>query len=333
MSALLIIDELMYTFHIEISIPTSSRYNFTKIRLSSIPEIKKSNEWTARLQQQFAEDSFVIITNDIPDLQRLIQTAEETAVQFFENTDQSEKEKLRGEVELGYLRTSAKEGYHVKLVNELCPSHHPWPSETQECNFNFKDTMTATFQSMESICIDLVDILSRNGAVNGILDNIQDDLRRFEAIGKPMRKDKIVSSSLLSLFHYENSQETMDRTNCMEHIDQGFVSMEPHSAVSGLEIFMKKQAEWIRIDEPQYMNSNDLILFCSETLHRISDGRYQGTLHRVGKNNKSRLSMVYKMRHRDITKDMELHFGKEENYAFYQYDQNGNLVRITADDF
>lgn len=80
------------------------------------------------------------------------------------------------------------------------------------------------------------------------------------------------------------------------------------------------------------MNENDLILFCSETLQRLSNGYYTGTLHRVGKSDTQRLSMVYKMRHRDIEDDMKLHFGDNENYAFYQYDENGNLVMINFDE-
>ena len=110
------------------------------------------------------------------------------------------------------------------------------------------------------------------------------------------------------------------------------MSLEPYSKVSGLVIFLKEQAEWIRIDEG-YMDKNDLVLFCSETLHRLSNGRYHGTLHRVGKNDKPRLSMVYKMRHRDIAKDMELHFGDDANFAFYQYDEMGKLVRISSGDY
>ncbi len=34
-------------------------------------------------------------------------------------------------------------------------------------------------------------------------------------------------------FYYANKNENKDKTNCMEHIAQGFVSMEPLSSVSG----------------------------------------------------------------------------------------------------
>ena len=88
-------------------------------------------------------------------------------------------------------------------------------------------------------------------------------------------------------FFYHNLDKNRGKSNCCEHIDQGFVSLEPFSAVSGLEIFEKERREWIRTDDTQYMNEHDLILFCSETFQRLSDGKYRGTLHRVGKNDLS----------------------------------------------
>lgn len=311
------------------SMELKPKYQFKKIPLSSINKIKSSPKLILELQEQFCNDSFIIITNDIVNKHKLIETAEKTAIKFFTTTSNEDKDKLRGEVELGYLNTTSKQGYHIKLVNNKYKDHHPWPNNIDK----FESIFTETFQCLQDICIEFVDILAKNNYLSDVIKNIPDDLNKFEAIGRPIKDDKKVSSSLLSLFYYENKEENKDKTNCMEHIDQGFVSLEPHSSVSGLEIFLKDEAEWIRIDEPQYMKNNDLILFCSETFHRLSGGKYNGTMHRVGKNNKPRLSMVYKMRHRDIEKDLELHFGDDENYAFYQYDQNGNLVRLTSADY
>jgi len=156
------------------------------------------------------------------------------------------------------------------------------------------------------------------------------DLNSFRAVGTPT--DGKFSSSLLSLFCYRNSfnQSNPPVVNCCEHVDQGFLSIEPCTQVDGLEVFLFGKKEWVRIDK--FMNKDDLILFCSETMERITQSHFRGVLHRVGPSNAQRLSMVYKMRHKDITpQDIKLHFGSSERYAFYQYDENGNLVEIPSE--
>ena len=142
----------------------------------------------------------------------------------------------------------------------------------------------------------------------------------------------------------DEMDDIVEVVNVAPHIDQGFLSIEPFTNVSGLECYDQYIKKWVRVDsrnnnndiDSSYMNENDLILFCSETLERITNSRYKGTMHKVVATKEEfgceRLSMVYKMRHRNIEKDMKLHFGNDENYAFYQYDKNGNLVKLTFDD-
>eukprot|EP01084_Bolivina_argentea_P275768 470388_1 len=334
--ALSILDNLIAKFEYTVSQQNSygQILQFRKIPLSSLQNIKSSPNLIKQIQDDFSNYKFLIFSNDNNynkslDYINLIKKTKALSLDFFTSTSPEIKNKL-SKPRPGYMKTVAKEFFDYRLVNKTFENEY---YEQLICSKNekiskFQTALDETFICLENITKDIVDILSYNNKLNGIINN-SNDLHKFGAIGKPSDNKQKVSASKLSIFYYHNDAKYKDNVNCSEHIDQGFLSLEPISSVSGLEIEYEKN-KWIRIDDEKFnLNENDLILFSAETFQRLSGGKYMAAMHRVGKNDKERLTIVYKMKHRNMENDLKLHFGEDENYHFYQYDENGNLVRIS----
>ena len=69
-------------------------------------------------------------------------------------------------------------------------------------------------------------------------------------------------------------------------------------------------------------------MFCSETLQRLSDEEYRGTMHRVGKAENPRLSMVYKMRHRE---DIDVVDPRPVRFVYYPNGPGSDPVELEVD--
>ncbi|CAE8639008.1 unnamed protein product [Polarella glacialis] len=64
-----------------------------------------------------------------------------------------------------------------------------------------------------------------------------------------------------------------------EHLDPGFLTLEPRASAAGLEVFEGETEEW-RLIEPE-LGTGDLVVLACEALQRVTAGAIKGSLHRV----------------------------------------------------
>jgi len=100
--------------------------------------------------------------------------------------------------------------------------------------------------------------------------------------------------------------------NCVEHVDPGFITVLTKANEPGLELFNTSSDSWIQMES--VMEDNQVVVLIGETLNRLSNGRYKGVLHRVGKSSASRYNMALELRPKvPIYYDWSTLISKENN--------------------
>jgi isopenicillin N synthase-like dioxygenase len=79
------------------------------------------------------------------------------------------------------------------------------------------------------------------------------------------------ATSVFNIYRYFNTPETIAATNCIEHIDPGFITVLARSPVVGLEVY-EAPDRWTRIEE--FMEHDELVVIVGETLERMTAKRY-----------------------------------------------------------
>ena len=262
----------------------------------------------AAVRASMRSRSFVILNNDTGD--GATGRAEAAALQLFERAAGNEGVKqvlleaaeATGLRELGFASTTAKFTFNYKH-GPACPPTL-WPSEEESRQHS---TLANCFDFLERVCVASYSVLQYDGD----LEACAAFLNSHGALGVPASG---VSSSLLQCFYYANTHSLDQNPNCGEHVDQGFLSIEPATKVPGLQVYDFAAASWLDVDVA--LAPTDLVLFCAESLQRFSRSEYKGTVHRVGKDaqHRPRLSMVYKMRHRAIE---EFEAASQQQFVHY----------------
>jgi hypothetical protein len=267
---------------------------------------------------------------------RIVAEAEEAALGVLtaqvEGCMDARAGSVHGLRELGYATTTAKRTFNVKqgegMLKELWP-----PGQSGD---EARTRLNCAFRFLENVCAFSYIVLMSKVREGMSREQALEELKRHGALYDTAAADGPVSASVLQCFWYPNSDGVRENPNCGEHVDQvretvllticfpayvlcpkptaclsishthpfslyfslhqGFLSIEPATAVPGLEVFDFASQSWLSID--LHLNPGDLILFNAETVQRVTRDVCRGTVHRVGKNEAARLSMVFKMRHR-----------------------------------
>lgn len=69
----------------------------------------------------------------------------------------------------------------------------------------------------------------------------------------------------------------------------------PCSPTPGLELIDLEAGDWVCI-EKLLETTKDVTVFCAKALQDLSDNKYLASVHRVGKEERPRCSLVYEMR-------------------------------------
>lgn len=223
--------------------------------------------------------SFVILGNDTGD--DATARAEAAVLLLFERaaTDHEGQRALlqavdaAGVRELGFATTTAKLTFNYKHGPGFPPSLWPETKESQ-----LRPALAGCFEFLERVCVaSLVasyTVLQHGGdtaACAAFLDS-------HGALGVLASG---VSASVLQSFYYANSPALDENPNCGEHVDQGFLSIEPATSVPGLQVYDFAAGAWLDVDVS--LAPTDLVLFGAESLQRFSNSEYKGTVHRVGR--------------------------------------------------
>lgn len=140
--------------------------------------------------------------------------------------------------------------------------------------------------------------------------------------GKSTFSPKEFSTSPYDLFYYNNKPEFLDIPNCSIHVDpgtifqalnelQGWMTCVPCSPTPGLELIDLEAGDWVCI-EKLLETTKDVTIFCAKALQDLSDDKYLASVHRVGKAERPRCSLVYEMRpngaiSQSVLNDMKKH--------------------------
>lgn len=147
--------------------------------------------------------------------------------------------------------------------------HIPWPTD------EFKTATTQLYESQWAICVQVLHGLA-------LALNISPRDLLTIAVGEGNSSDDIYLSSNtnLCLFHYfDKFMSYKTPQKCMAHHDHGLVTLLPKTDVPGLEFLHPELKKWIPIE--QYVDDNDMLLYCGEALAEVTDSLVRPATHRV----------------------------------------------------
>jgi hypothetical protein len=192
------------------------------------------------VRQAMRSQSFVILGNDV-DHAAATSGAEGAALQFFlrmvadDESETSTKAALlqgvkdSGLRELGFATTTAKLTFNYKHGPGFPPNLWPPPppgagaAEADDTQ-SLRRALSGCFDFLERVCAASYAALQFGGAVPACTAF----LSSHGALGVPASG---LSSSVLQCFYYANSAALDENPNCGEHVDQGFLSIEPATKV------------------------------------------------------------------------------------------------------
>ena len=104
-----------------------------------------------------------------------------------------------------------------------------------------------------------------------------------------------LSRSPYDLFAYYNDARAAAQVNCHEHVDPGILTCVPCAATPGLELRLREV--WWAAETPDALTPfADVVVFAGATLASVTDGALPAVVHRVGKADRPRRSLVYERR-------------------------------------
>ena len=161
---------------------------------------------------------------------------------------------------------------------------YPWPKNYP----SFAEASLEYYKEMMSlarICLA--------GLAEGIEtapENLTDKMLDKEQMGEGY------SSSIYRFFRYFMRVDAMEEP-CQVHTDIGMMTMIPLSSAPALQLLHSKEFAWIDIEK--YGQERDVVIFCGETLERITAYYFRAVIHRVARTGgRERYSEVFLLRAR-----------------------------------
>eukprot|EP01130_Rhizamoeba_saxonica_P001668 TRINITY_DN11540_c0_g1_i1.p1 TRINITY_DN11540_c0_g1~~TRINITY_DN11540_c0_g1_i1.p1 ORF type:complete len:261 (-),score=36.34 TRINITY_DN11540_c0_g1_i1:249-1031(-) len=238
--------------------------------------------------QTMMNRSYVTLHMDSPEMVAPIHTAA-TMIKgwFVEMSDRQkfgsqllfEQSRDGGNALVGYNQpTVAKELFRVRRGNV---DNIKWPNE------DFKNSALQSLQIFERATKTIYSLLTRD-----ILNLEMLYQNHFET---DYQNDHDFYPSPFDFFHYYNSESCSSTDNCYEHVDPGFLTIVPASAVPGLQIFDRTTGTWVSVED-DLIPFEDWVVFTGHTTKLLTQDYYLGSVHRVSKNCSDRFSVVYEWR-------------------------------------
>jgi len=241
--------------------------------------IQNNNEFNAKVKAAYEETKkFLSQSQDEKDEYSAEQIDKKRAyysgysLVYFENRDNKRDKEWRDVFQIRYC----EEG------------HIPWPSDT------LKQASRQLYEAQWSICVQVLHALALAININPL------DLLAL-AVGKGNTEKHLFQSknTNLCLFHYydkEMSYKTPQK--CMIHKDHGLLTLLPKSDLPGLELLHPRLKQWIPME--QFIDDNDVLLYCGEALSVVTNSLVVPATHRVVRiPQKERYSMPFEAKPND----------------------------------
>jgi isopenicillin N synthase-like dioxygenase len=286
----------------EFPVWTQEGFDLVKVYVSELftsdPEaLKKVGE---RVIKGLSEDNILILHNDTPSHSLITAAAKE--VKSFLTQSQEQKEECSAEKENGkrlyysgyslihFENRDNKRDQEWRDVFQIRFSeldHIPWPSTT------FKSATTQLYESQWAICTQVMHALSLALNLNpldllALAGSSEEDYPK----PNPLKSE----NTNLSLFHYfDKNMSYKTPQRCMVHRDHGLLTLLPKTDLPGLELLHPRLKQWIPIE--QFIDENDILLYCGEALHEVTNKAVTPATHRVVRlPQKERFSMPFEMK-------------------------------------
>ncbi|KAL4096036.1 hypothetical protein PRIC1_009401 [Phytophthora ramorum] len=251
-----------------------------------VPRLRLSDlNWKnrARFLEVMERHSFVVLTELGETLERIHDRVLQDFETFFTSDDDewkngcTSKHVYRNEHGkpfwyCGYEHTSVRDCFRVACGDM---SRLVWPSP------EFKDHWLGLQRRMQRICDRALSL------------TVGYDI---EPSGARSDKDFSVCYGL----HYPNIEGSgqSETENVFEHIDPSLYVVEPVPSVEGLDVYDPHSKQWLKA-EKVCVPGKEIVLFCGHALHRATEGRIPGTLHRVRRTPDRRFCIIYEQKYEE----------------------------------
>mmetsp|Transcript_69246 Transcript_69246/g.225556 ORF Transcript_69246/g.225556 Transcript_69246/m.225556 type:complete len:366 (+) Transcript_69246:159-1256(+) len=297
--------------------PSCKRQRLVSSDRPPAPRLK----WSALVErpEEFAEllerHHYVILTSIPASVRTACETAAALMTEFFETSRPAAKRALvsrRQSKRCGYRVTSQAEGLSERCHREAfhilgdAGSAQPWPSRSTAVA---AARCTHALEAVAHHCLAAALRGARMPSARQLreMDLGPSVLDAFHYLGSPATADfgrvhgdmagatDFTRSGLFELSASHNGNCSEEEVLMHEHLDPGFLTLEPRASAAGLQVLEGQVGEW-RMIEPE-LGPGDIVVLACEALQRITNGAIQGSLHRVvSVGGQPRHSLAYELR-------------------------------------
>ena len=201
---------------------------------------------------------------------------------------------------VGYNKPSVcKEVYRVRRGSSN-KDMDTWPSEA------FYVTVLGILNSLEEIAGACIAALKDEVIRQLGLSFVEKHCRTWATPTKQSSLPQHVhSNSPMDFFHYFNNSASAEVQNCSVHVDPGILTVIPCASTPGLCVFDQASQSWVEVEKGLMVagdcshghpSRDTVVVLLGDTLQRISNGIFRGTVHTVVHAHRPRLSCCYEMR-------------------------------------
>lgn len=277
---------------------TQDGFEIVKLKVDELftADTEKLKKIGERVVEGLSKDNVLIIQNSPAFHQTVLEAAKEAKIFLSQSQEQKEQyaaEKVDGKRAFysGYslVHFDNRDNKRDREWRDVFQIRHhedekiPWPTDS------FKTATRKLYDNQWSICAQVLH------AIALALDISPSSL--FQLVGSPDAPDSHKSENTnLSLFHYfDKNMSYKTPQKCMVHKDHGLLTMLPKTDLPGLELLHPVLRQWVPLE--QFIDENDVLLYCGEALAEVTNSRVVPATHRVVRlPQKERFSMPFEMK-------------------------------------
>jgi hypothetical protein len=238
--------------------------------------------------EDIVSKGFSIIELEENIVEQIKKVLENSNKLFINNENPTEFQKSIG---VGYNNmTDIKEVIQIRVGNKM-----EYPKGISK---EMEKEIELLYELLDSKARVILKDLIKESKLNINFENLQ---QLFDpSIDFIKKNENYISSSVLDLNNYINTEKSLKKHYCPSHIDQGVITISIECNSSSLQVYKpSKKSNWTFCqDESKKDSYNKCVVLTGEQLSLLTQRNINPTIHRVKNMNEDRFSIVFKLRTR-----------------------------------